>query len=247
MKKFISPLTWLVFGLLASMTFTACEQVNLEDCFAPINGTWVRVESSNPSNDCLKIVISGEVGVVFDNPKNVSWLDEGDYLWREITHVERFTSYELRVLGSDGNYYEATLELEGTNTLNLTIDASGAGATQKWIRVDADEVVGDCKTSDLNGNWTRVQSNNSSNDGMRMRIENEEGILTFVPTSSQSYSVGDLVWRDIQATADLNQFTCEVLGSDNNYYPATIEVQDDNVIELTIGSSGSGNIQTWER
>lgn len=237
----------LVASILFSFSIQSCDQLNLEDCYAPLNGTWIRVESDNPNGDCMRIVISGESAVVLDNPRNFASFDEGTILWQTITHVAQFKEYTLEVKGSDGQFYDATIELDGTNTLNLMIDAAGNGSTQKWVRAEIGEKVSECETISVEGNWTRTSSNNTNNDGMRMRISSTDGVLTFVPTSATSYSVNDVLWKDVLPSGSGDSFTCEVLGSDGQYYSASFQLENRDKLILSIGSSGNGNTQTWER
>lgn len=232
---------------IMAISINACEQINLEDCFEPLNGTWVRLNSNNSSNDCMKVVISGDVAVLFANPKNVSWVDEGDNLWQEITHVKALQEYEIKVLGSDEMYYDAILELEDANTIKVTIDAAGAGNEQEWVRVGASEVLPECEISDINGSWTRISSNNASLDGMRIKLLNEEANVSFLTASATSYTVGDVLWRKINSIPGGDTFVLEVLGSDDLYYEAKLKRTSDDRMELTIDSSGNGNAQIWER
>ncbi|MFK7923017.1 MAG: hypothetical protein AB8H47_13725, partial [Bacteroidia bacterium] len=201
----------------------------------------------NSSNDCMKVVISGDVAVLFANPKNVSWVDEGDNLWQEITHVKALQEYEMQVLGSDGSYYDATLELEDANTIKVTIDAGGAGNEQEWVRVGASDVLPECEISDINGNWTRISSNNASLDGMRVKLLNEEANVSFLPASAASYTVGDVLWREINFIPGGDTFNLEVMGSDGFYYEAKLKRISDDRMELTIDANGNGNAQVWER
>ncbi|MEM6345191.1 MAG: hypothetical protein AAF927_14970 [Bacteroidota bacterium] len=233
--------------LVSALAFSinACDQINLEDCFEPLNGTWVRVKSSDPSSDCMKVVISGEVAVLFANPKNVSWVDEGDNLWQGITHVKALQEYEMQVLGSDGNYYDAVLKLTDPNTINIAIDTGGSSTEQEWVRVGASDVIPECEVSDINGNWTRIESSNSSLDGMRIKIVDEEAVVTFLPDGAPLFSIGSVAWQKIKAIPGGDQFSLEVYGSDHNYHEATLKRIDDNRMELTVTLFGIRQI--WER
>lgn len=246
MSYFIRKSFLLLLAIMA-LSINACDQINLEDCFEPLNGTWVRLNSNNASNDCMKVVISGDVAVLFANPKNVAWVDEGDNLWQEITHIKALQEYELNVLGSDGTYYAARLQLTDPNTIKVTIEAAGAGNEQEWVRVGASEVLPECEVSDINGNWTRLESNNPSLDGMRIKLLDEEANVSFLPASAASYTVGDVLWSKINVIPGGDQFALEVLGSDGLYYEATLTRITDSRMELSINASGSGNTQVWER
>jgi hypothetical protein len=252
MKKFhlSSSIAYSLFFVLLLGLFSGCDELP-DDLFCAdkLSGKWVRVESNNSSNDCMQVVISGEEAILLDNPRAaLGGLEVGATLWQNISAENQTEAgvFDLEVLGSDGNYYSATLTEVDDNTLELQIANTGSGNAQKWVRVETAGNLSECNTADLDGSWVRVNSNNANNDGMIIRITGSEAELTFVPSTVSSYTEGDILWRAITSTGSDN-FTLEVMGSDGNYYSSSLELQGSDRLTLSIGSSGSGNQQTWER
>lgn len=96
---------------------------------------------------------------------------------------------------------------------------------------------------DLAGEWVRTDSNNPSNNGMRIAIEGGEAVITFVPESAgAAWDVGDVIWREIQSDGEFR-----ILGSDNNYYPAFLSFEDDGQLGVAVQHRGAGNVQVWSR
>ncbi|MEM6264869.1 MAG: hypothetical protein AAGI38_20320 [Bacteroidota bacterium] len=96
-----------------------------------VQGTWVRVESNNPQNDGLEVTVTNDRGVVTAEPRNTFVI--GSVKWNDITFATTNT-YTYQELGSDGNYYEASMSVLSDSVLNLSVVSSGAGNIQKWIR-----------------------------------------------------------------------------------------------------------------
>lgn len=96
---------------------------------------------------------------------------------------------------------------------------------------------------DLNGGWTRVESTNDPNDGMRLRVEGDQAVLTYVPPSAHSmWREGSAVWREIQDDGALR-----VLGSNGQFYPGQLTPDGPGQLTLAVDHSGDGNDQTWVR
>lgn len=94
--------------------------------------------------------------------------------------------------------------------------------------------------------WTRTQSSNADNDGMKILIDVNAATLAYLPPTATDYSVGTTLWRDIRYDGDLS-FSLEVQGSDGSYYPATLELSEDRTrATVSIASSGAGSDQTWQ-
>lgn len=120
-------------------------------------GTWVRVESNNPVNDYMKVEFSKTGGgVVVDDAS--SGFAEGSIKWRNvIASVTVSSALDYEELGSDGAYYGATIRFINDDELSISIESSGAGNAQKWLRDDgtivptAETIILDCNAgnSDL--------------------------------------------------------------------------------------------------
>jgi len=78
-------------------------------------------------------------------------LSVGDVKWDAITPTGIGT-YDHQELGSDGNYYDASMTLVDENTLSVTVEAAGAGNSQTWAQQgtpDADEAA----LAKIAGDW----------------------------------------------------------------------------------------------
>ncbi|WP_412069838.1 serine hydrolase [Rubrivirga sp. IMCC43871] len=96
---------------------------------------------------------------------------------------------------------------------------------------------------DLDGEWTRRESNNDPNDGMRIRIEGDHATITSVPeTAGSAWREGGTLWRDIEPGGALR-----ALGSNSRYYPAELTPTGADRLTLSIRHGGAGNDQTWVR
>lgn len=114
-----------------------------------VAGEWVRVLSNNPSSDGMELTVVGNTGTITE--KAGSNFKVGDVKWNDIVPSD-ITDYEYQELGSDYNYYSATMNLE-TDTVYLSVASSGAGNVQKWVRKSkytkpepsAETIVLECK------------------------------------------------------------------------------------------------------
>lgn len=116
---------------LLSMFFFSCEEdiLNPHECGEDIQGTWVRVMSNNPSSDGMEVEVTGNTGTI--TVAGGSGFGVGGIKWQNISgEGPTFTHQEL---GSDGNYYEASMEIIG-DTNYVSVNNSGAGNSQKWVR-----------------------------------------------------------------------------------------------------------------
>lgn len=91
--------------------------------------------------------------------------------------------------------------------------------------------------------WVRVLSNNPTEDGMKLEVRDDEGVVT--DPAASSYSLGDVKWGAITPTAE-NEYAHEELGSDGNYYSAEMQLVQDTVF-VEVSNSGAGNQQKWVR
>jgi len=96
----------------------------------------------------------------------------------------------------------------------------------------------------LQGEWVRTDGNNPTNNGMELDVSGDEATVT--DPAASNYPVGAAKWRNI-TTLNQSTFSHEELGSDGTYYDGTITLVNDSTINLTVASTGSGNIQVWER
>ena len=133
--KNIKKTNWLLKILIIGfVTFASC---NNSDEASPnsgnlLDGQWVRVDGNNPNANSMKVEISGNSATVLD-PASTS-LSVGDLKWKEITSVAD-NKYEHLELGSDGNYYDASITVVNNNTIEILVLASGPGNEQEWDRI----------------------------------------------------------------------------------------------------------------
>jgi hypothetical protein len=118
------------------MAFTACEDLLEDDepetSLEDISGQWLRVESNNDPADGIIINVENGEAVIID-AANANF-DVNDILWINIT-PDGADSFNLEVLGSDGNYYESSMVLVDRNEISLSIAAAGSGNEQTWQRL----------------------------------------------------------------------------------------------------------------
>ena len=125
---------FIILSLL-SMIFFSCEEIPInpgggEGC-EEIHGNWVRVRSNNPENDGMELIATGTEGTILVGRGNFS---VGDIKWKDISGGGgNFTHQEL---GSDGAYYSASMELIA-DTIYITVNSSGSGNEQKWVRKES--------------------------------------------------------------------------------------------------------------
>ncbi len=103
------------------------EEANLDN----LTGNWIRIASNNPGSDGMIIEMSGTTGKLVD--KAGSGFQVDDIKWNDIKAIDS-ENYSHQELGSDYNYYEATMLLKADDTLRISVGSSGAGNTQKWVR-----------------------------------------------------------------------------------------------------------------
>lgn len=137
-QNFLQRSVALLLTLLA-LTWVGC---NNEDPDNPMDDfdeqaelskladTWVRVLSNAPGNDGMKVTVSGDNAPVTDAAS--SQFNVGDIKWMDIEPVAE-NMYTHQELGSDGNYYDAEMELD-VDTIRVEVNQSGSGNIQKWVR-----------------------------------------------------------------------------------------------------------------
>lgn len=198
-----------------------------------LTGEWIRIDGNNPSANGMRVKVTDDFGEIVEPSKTT--LSVGDIKWQSITPTED-DIYEHQELGSDGNYYDATITIVNDDEIEIRVASSGAGNLQRWVRFDGTDLVA------LQGPWTRIESNNPSNDFMRVDVQGN--MAKVVNKAGSSFNVGDIKWRNITATG-IGRFEHEELGSDGTYYEGTITLVDENTLEISVASSGSGNTQKW--
>jgi hypothetical protein len=230
---------------LVLVALPACDILDPEDDepvgLEALDRLWTRTASSNSRNDGIKILVETNAAETVVVPATSTYSIQ-ETLWRDIRH-QGDNVFSLQVLGSDDNYYEATLELNDDLTrASLEIDLGGSGSQQTW------EAYPDPEGDELDriaGRWTRTASSSSGNDGMRLEVDGSEGTVTFLPSSaSAGFEVDDVLWRDITPIS-IVEYTFEALGSDGNYYPALMERVGSSRLEVSIVAF-EGPRQTWE-
>lgn len=190
-----------------------------------LQGAWVREESTYDPNDRMRIRIDGDRAELTHVPKGVSApFQVGQTLWRRLKD-----DGSLQVLGSDLNYHNGRLRLEGTDVIRLQLASDAPGSTQTWRRAGPS----------IDGEWVLVAKPGDPQGGMRVRADGAEGAIRYLPPGApRSYRVGSVLWRGVTAAG-----TVDVLGSDGAYSPARITL--DGAERLRVESSGTA--QLWVR
>ncbi|NGX84788.1 hypothetical protein [Aequorivita sp. KMM 9714] len=96
----------------------------------------------------------------------------------------------------------------------------------------------------IQGDWYRVGGNNPEYNGMLVNVVDNTG--TVVNPASSTFNTGDIKWKTIVAKQN-NTYDHKELGSDNDYYDATMKLGVDDTLRISVGNSGSGNVQKWVR
>ena len=205
-----------------------------------IQGNWIRIGGNNPTNNGLKINVLDNVGKITDAVQ--SGFMVGDIKWKDI-EGQSSTYYTHRELGSDYNYYSASIDYGVDDTLRVNVNATGAGNIQKWVR-EGNFTPQSVFLEVLQGNWIRVGGNNPVNNGIVVEVDETTGTITDAALSD--FNLDDIKWKDIYAL-DGNSFIYEELGSDDNYYPAEMELGVADTLRIDVNNSGAGNIQKWVR
>lgn len=98
-----------------------------------LEGTWIRVQSNNPTSDFMRVDVTGATGVIIDAAQ--SGFTIGEEKWQDITPSGPDT-FSYGELGSDRNLYDATMTLLGDDEIEIVVGSSGAGNAQTWLRDD---------------------------------------------------------------------------------------------------------------
>ncbi len=235
--------SWFMLALFLLLMASGCEL--LEDSSMPtgdlpqlsfLEGEWLRVDGNNTSGNGMRVNVANDYAVILD-PAQTS-LKGGDTKWKTIV-PSAANLFEHQELGSDYNYYAASIKIINDDEIEINVVASGAGNFQRWVRANA--ATGSDK---LQGPWTRVESNNPANDFMQVDVQGD--LATITDKAQSGFNVGDIKWKNIIETSSTS-FDHDELGSDGLYYPGTITLVNDSTLEIAVGSSGAGNAQKWVR
>ncbi|MCP4441305.1 MAG: hypothetical protein GY810_20560 [Aureispira sp.] len=117
--------------VLVILSNTSCRKA--KHTATELDGTWERIYSSDGRYLGMEVSCSNGVGTITSTPDGSFNVGQGK--WNSITPVVsalyRFTAQEL---GSDGEYYNSTINTIG-DTLVINVSFSAApGYEQKWIR-----------------------------------------------------------------------------------------------------------------
>ena len=194
-----------------------------------IAGDWVRFDSNNDPNDLMRITISGTGAVLTSVPAPAAphW-KVGDVLWQGITSAGK-----LRVRGSDGNYYDADMTLNGPDEIHLTIHLRTAGDDQTWRRAGPD----------ISGDWVRVAPPGTPGAGTRIQVQGTDASVRYITaTAPQVLRIGSRIWQTIGASGGL-----QVLGDDNRHHAATWTLVAPDRIHVDAPAIAGGAGQIWVR
>jgi len=99
----------------------------------------------------------------------------------------------------------------------------------------------------LDGEWVRLVSSYEPNDRMRVEVADGQGVIAFRPTAAlANFTEGRVLWRNVDWYVANRSGALEILGSDDNYYPARFEVVGDR-LHIQVDQGGTGAEQTWNR
>lgn len=97
---------------------------------------------------------------------------------------------------------------------------------------------------DVQGNWYRVGGNNPDYNGMLVNVADNTGTVA-IPAGS-AFNIGDIKWKDMIGQEN-STYSYKELGSDSNYYDATMKLGTDDTLRIFVGNTGVGNEQKWVR
>jgi hypothetical protein len=124
------------------------------------------------------------------------------------------------------------------------VAAAAVGTLMMRDGGDGDASGGAAAAGAICGVWERVQSSNPALDGMRVRAQGTEAVVTQA-AAQRTFGVGDLLWRSV--TEGEGAYSLEVLGSNGSYYSGTLTPAGDRAMNLEIAVAGSGNTQRWQQ
>jgi len=190
-------------------------------------GDWIRVESTYDPNDQMRILLAGSEAKLTRVPARVhAAFRVGLTLWADIG-----ADGSVRVRGSDGNYYQGRLRLEGTDLLHVNVAMSTAGSVQVWRRAGPT----------IDGVWVRIAPGDPGWDGMQIQVVDDQATIKFLAGAApRQFRVGTFLWRGIRGDGAV-----DVLGSDRRYHIATLKLETEDRLRLTREGVPGGEL--WVR
>ena len=177
---------------------------------AALAGEWIRVGSNYNPNDQMRIRIAGSQATLTRVPSTGhAAFRVGQALWMAIA-----PDGSLRVRGSDGAYYPASLAQAGADSLVLSVDQSAAGNDQVWRRAGPT----------LDGEWVRIAPGDPAADGTRIVVEQDQATVRFLAASApRAYRIGTRLWQGIAAGGGVR-----VMDGSGRYQAATLRLDGAN-------------------
>lgn len=96
----------------------------------------------------------------------------------------------------------------------------------------------------IQGDWYRVGGNYPEYNGMLVKVVDDIG--TVILPAGSAFNIGDMKWKNIIGQAN-STYSHKEMGSDANYYDATMKLGVDDTLRVFVGNAGAGNEQKWVR
>jgi CubicO group peptidase (beta-lactamase class C family) len=194
-----------------------------------LEGNWARVDSNYDPYDLMRIRVDANGAVLTAVPPAASdAYSVGLILWRGIQ-----SDGSVQIRGSDGNYYPARINFEGSDVVHIDIQHTAPGDDQTWRRAGPS----------VDGDWERVAAEGAPEDGTQVRAQGAQASIRYLPSSApRRYRVGTRLWRNIGADGAM-----EVLGSDGRYHPARVTLLGNDRLRIDSGSPSLESGQIWVR
>lgn len=194
---------------------------------AAIVGDWIRDDSNYDPNDQMRITIAGGTATLVRVPSTVHRAFQvGQQLWTGIA-----SDGSVKVRGSDGQYYPATLTLKGSDEIRVAIQHSAAGNDQVWRRAGPT----------VDGDWVRIAPGDATSDGMKVQADGDQATVRFLPAAAGRHlRIGSRLWRGIAAGGAM-----QILAGSSRYDPAVLRLQGSDTLWVT--PTGSPTPQLWVR
>ncbi len=210
---------------------------------ADLAGVWERRASTISSWNGLRVNVTGTEGTVTD--KAGSLFENGDVKWNALQKSGTDT-FAYKELGTDGNYYAATIKFISKHELEVRVDSDASGNTQIWTRVSNKTVTPSrLDLASVQGKWRLVQSNNGNYDGMVVQLEGTTGTIV-VEKIGGNYTKGSVKWKDITLVKG-NEYAFTDINANGTGTISVIRINNENQLNIRLGASIAGNDQIWER
>lgn len=235
----------ILFLTISSFISVSCSSDDSNDntpdnaSLQEIQGAWIRIGGNYPLRNGMKINVNQDYGTVID-AHNSDFLN-GDIKWKDIAG-QGSGNYSYRDLGIDNTFTSSSMNFNADDTLRISVQGAGTGNIQKWVR-EANYTPQSVFLAAIQGSWIRVGANQSSNNGVIIDVDDTTGTVT--DGAASGFTPGEINWKNIYAV-DGSRFIHEELGSDRNYYPATMQLVSDT-LRISGNNSGAGNVQKWVR